>query len=330
MLSSTARPKKSGPVSVPSSKMIVIDLITFAGRMGGNATASSAAVQRSRTHDALTGSATSAGGELHPTKWFTPSSVTTLKRGAPAPQCDPARLRGESPFRMSYPSSVSVIPFTPFKSAPAEAKFSTLGPVLTSRSPSCFLSLGPPVGQAASLTGVDAPKKSTAVAPNGPPVPRSQKGLTRLEWFGSNSNGTTVIGSSSGSSGWTSEVAASKTSRSIPSSALATQSGGASAGVPMSSAWGPTAECGAAECGATGADRSHEAASHAIAGKIRTAAVLRSVCIVLLLRRELHVGMRQTHERCQGEVSVAALQRYTSSDEARWLGGLLSKRSVQT
>src|ERR1051325_8465874 len=129
-----------------------------------------------------------------------------------------------------------------------------LGPVLTRRSPSCFLSLGPPVGQAASLTGVDAPKKSTAVAPNGHPVPLSQNALTRLEWLGSNSKGTTVIGSSSGSSGWTSEVAASKTSRSIPSSARATQSGGVGAGVPTSSAWGPPAERGAAG-GAPGAAR---------------------------------------------------------------------------
>src|SRR5436190_24004280 len=32
------------------------------------------------------------------------------------------------------------------------------------------------------------------------------------------------------------------------------------------------------------------------------AAALWSVRIVLLLRRELHVGMRQAHERCQGEV----------------------------
>src|SRR3989442_14842216 len=54
------------------------------------------------------------------------------------------------------------------------------------------------------------------------------------------------------------------------------------------------------------------------------------VRIVLLLRRELHVGMRQTHERCQGDVSVAPLQRYTSSGEVWRLRALLSERSVQT
>src|SRR5947199_906911 len=60
------------------------------------------------------------------------------------------------------------------------------------------------------------------------------------------------------------------------------------------------------------------------------AVALWSVRIVLLLRRELHVGMRQTHERCQGLFSVAALQRYASSGEVWWLSGLLPERSVQT
>src|SRR6266699_851119 len=81
---------------------------------------------------------------------------------------------------------------------------------------------------------------------------------------------------------------------------------------------------------AVGAVRSHAAPRYTIAGKIRTAAVLRTVRIVLLLRRELHVVMRQTHEGCHGVLSVAALQRYTSSGEVWWLRELLPERSVQT
>src|SRR2546425_3365746 len=62
-----------------------------------------------------------------------------------------------------------------------------------------------------------------------------------------------------------------------------------------------------------------------------TAAVaLWSVRIVLLLRRELHMGMRLTHDGCHGVLSVAALQRYTSSGEAWRLRALLFERSVQT
>src|SRR5437016_2695573 len=62
---------------------------------------------------------------------------------------------------------------------------------------------------------------------------------------------------------------------------------------------------------------------------MRAAVALWSVRIVLLLRRELHVGMRQTHERCQGEV-----WRRCSGTHLRvrvwWLRELLPERSVQT
>src|SRR5438552_10000028 len=62
---------------------------------------------------------------------------------------------------------------------------------------------------------------------------------------------------------------------------------------------------------------------------MRAAVALWSVRIVLLLRRELHVGMRQTHERCQGEV-----WRRCSGTHLRvrswWLRKLLPERSVQT
>src|SRR5437660_6652339 len=63
---------------------------------------------------------------------------------------------------------------------------------------------------------------------------------------------------------------------------------------------------------------------------MRAAVAFWSVRIVLLPRREQQVGMRQTHEWCQGDVSVAALQRYTSSGEVWWLRELLPERSVQT
>src|SRR6266699_5875090 len=63
---------------------------------------------------------------------------------------------------------------------------------------------------------------------------------------------------------------------------------------------------------------------------MRAAAALWSVRIVLLLRRELHMGMRQTHDGCHGVLSVAALQRCTSSGEVWWLRELLPERSVQT
>src|SRR2546425_7954315 len=62
-----------------------------------------------------------------------------------------------------------------------------------------------------------------------------------------------------------------------------------------------------------------------------TAAVaLWSVRIVLLLRRRTARGYATGHTRCQGWGGVAALQRYTSSGEVRWLSGLLPERSVQT
>lgn len=75
-------------VSVPSSKIIVIEETVESGAMGGKAMASSKAVQRSLIQLELL-LESMAGGELHPTKWFTASLVTTLKRGAPAPQCEP-------------------------------------------------------------------------------------------------------------------------------------------------------------------------------------------------------------------------------------------------
>src|SRR5436190_21238846 len=79
-----------------------------------------------------------------------------------------------------------------------------------------------------------------------------------------------------------------------------------------------------------GVSRSHAAPSHAIAGKISAARVLWSVRIVLLLRRELHVGMRQTPDGCHVVLSVAALQRYASSGVVWSLRELLPERSVQT
>src|SRR5690348_12469991 len=132
MLSSTARPKLSGPASWPSSKTIAIDLTTLPGGMAGNGRASSVAVQRKRTQPGPL--VKSAGGELQPTKWLTPLVVTTLNRGAPAPQCDPLRSTGLIGLRRSYPSSLSVIPFTPFTSAPADALV-VVEPVFTSKSP---------------------------------------------------------------------------------------------------------------------------------------------------------------------------------------------------
>src|SRR2546422_8206082 len=63
---------------------------------------------------------------------------------------------------------------------------------------------------------------------------------------------------------------------------------------------------------------------------MRAAVALWSVRIVLLLGRELHVAMRQTHEGCHSVLSVAALQRYTSSGEVWWLRELLPERTVQT
>src|SRR2546430_177750 len=252
MLSRTARPNESGPpeASWPSSKMMVIDLTTSVGRIGGNAAARRAAFHRSRVQPVLA-AVTSPGGELHPRKWFTPSIVATLNRGAPAPQCDPTGSAVGGGFRMSYPSSLSVIPFTPFTSAPGAAKFA-VGPVFTSKSPSFLpgLSFGsppPPMAlQPQSLTGADV-EPLNVVALVGQPVPLSQRDLTRCVLPGSNSNGTTVIGSWSSSSGSSVQaVILGSSDKSSPScSTLASQSVTWSA-VPKRSARGPTAECGAA------------------------------------------------------------------------------------
>src|SRR5437870_1653836 len=123
MLSSTAPPSKPGGgdgggfgVSVPSSKIIEMLSTTVVERIGGTAAASAAAFQRRRSHPAIAGEKIElGGGELQPTKWITPAVSFTLKRGAPAPQCEP--------MRMSYPSSVSVMPFTPVMNASADAMF---------------------------------------------------------------------------------------------------------------------------------------------------------------------------------------------------------------
>src|SRR2546426_7161587 len=100
-----------------------------------------------------------------------------LKRGAPAPQCDPVR--------MSYPSSVSVIPLTRLITAPADASFS-VSPVFTSKRPAFSLSFGSPVGQAASVK-LEGPKrlkgglglKLSSVAFVGQPAPSTQRAATR-------------------------------------------------------------------------------------------------------------------------------------------------------
>src|SRR2546425_5827909 len=67
MLSRTARPLKSGPVSEPSSKIIEMLFTVLPVRMGGNAAASWAGPQRSRFHAELD-AATIGGGEAQPTK----------------------------------------------------------------------------------------------------------------------------------------------------------------------------------------------------------------------------------------------------------------------
>src|SRR5437588_3044329 len=92
MLSRIAAPKKSGPVSVPSSNTMTILRTTSVGRIGGNDAASAAAPQRRRIQ-ALLAAVTMPGGELQPTKWTVPSLLTTSNRGAPAPQCDPLGLK---------------------------------------------------------------------------------------------------------------------------------------------------------------------------------------------------------------------------------------------
>src|SRR5690349_17255146 len=172
--------------------MIVMDWTGEA--IGGNASMIPATATHRRRVQAALEAVTTPGGELHPRKWFIPSVVTTLNRGAPAPQCDPLGTRAVGPFRISYPSSVRVIPFTPFTSAPADAKL-FVGPVFTSRSPSVLLSpCESPVMQAGSV-------KEPAVVPSfvgasvGQPVPLSQRALTREVLNGSKSNGTTLMAS---------------------------------------------------------------------------------------------------------------------------------------
>src|SRR6266849_10449257 len=92
MLSMTARPKSSGPVSVPSSKIIVIEStvpVMGHGPPGGTVHAELNPItgdHRRRCH--AVPEVTVGGGELHPTK-KNPLLVATLKRGAPAPQCEP-------------------------------------------------------------------------------------------------------------------------------------------------------------------------------------------------------------------------------------------------
>src|SRR4029453_4825157 len=127
--------------------------------IGGNACAG---VQRRRSHPVLT-AGIAGGGELHPPKWATPCTVTTLNRGAPAPQCEPLRI--------SYPSSVSTMPFTFFMSTPADAKLA-VGPVFTSNSPSNLLSLSSPVGQPVSSYMSGGPPNGTKRAWVGHPMPR--------------------------------------------------------------------------------------------------------------------------------------------------------------
>src|SRR5207245_11740731 len=116
--------------------------------------------------------------------------VVMLSRGSPARQCEPRGSLVFAGLRRSYPSSVRVIPLTPLISANAEALLS-VGPVLTSRSPSFFLSLASPVGQAGSVkvpVGVVLGKVAT-LAPVGQPMPLSHCACTRKVFAGSNSPG---------------------------------------------------------------------------------------------------------------------------------------------
>src|SRR5436309_14093125 len=112
------------------------------GRMGGKAVNSCTAVHRNRIHP--TPVPVWAGeGDAQPTKWVTSSLVVTLKRGAPAPQCEPLGSPNKSGFRRSYPSSVRLMPLTPRNVAPAEALL-FVGPVFTSNRPKFRLSRGSP------------------------------------------------------------------------------------------------------------------------------------------------------------------------------------------
>src|SRR5437867_5493173 len=73
------------------------------GRMGGKAVNSCTAVHRNRIHPTPV-PVWAGGGDAQPTKWVTSSLVVTLKRGAPAPQCEPLGSPNKSGFRRSYPS----------------------------------------------------------------------------------------------------------------------------------------------------------------------------------------------------------------------------------
>ena len=84
-----AEPDPSPGVSCPSSKMMEMLLTVLVGAIGGNAWAGLEGTQRSRLHPALE---VVTVPELHPTKCVTLSSVTTLNRGAPPPQCEPVRM----------------------------------------------------------------------------------------------------------------------------------------------------------------------------------------------------------------------------------------------
>src|SRR5205823_11464859 len=108
----------------------------------------------------------------------------------------------------------------------------------------------------------------------GHPAPGNQKARTRLVRKGSNSNGTTVIGPSSGSSGCANAVVASGT-RPAKSNALGSQSGGWTGA--LRSARGTTD--GREAVGA--AARSQATPKRNIAGYMRTAAALWSVRIAV-------------------------------------------------
>src|SRR5438445_8527327 len=111
MLSRIAAPKKSAPVSVPSSKTTTIlwtvpvigTSVKFTGQAAVGVGAKQKPIttpptpQRSLVHASpLPGTPEvmeSARGDRQPTK-KKPVVVTTSKRGAPAPQCDPLTLSG--------------------------------------------------------------------------------------------------------------------------------------------------------------------------------------------------------------------------------------------
>src|SRR5438067_10401872 len=115
-----------------------------------------------------------------------------LKRGAPAPQCEPLGPSDNSVpgLRMSYPSSVIIMPLTPLILAPADAKLA-VGPVFASTRPSLRRSRGSPFRQAGSVY-VPEVVPSFVRAAVGQPMPVFHSAATRKVLNGSNSNGTTV------------------------------------------------------------------------------------------------------------------------------------------